>query len=206
LPVVAPPAAQGPAPDEVVWNLVKDSRDPGQFTRFMSEFPKSAFRAEAAQRLAAIKAEQDAARAAAASAAQSAAAAERGELARSLQFELKRVGCYDQPVSGEFGEPAREALGRFAKFAAVSIAKPNEVSADTLSLIRRFDRRVCPLTCQTDEKVEGDRCVRIVCPSGQKVAKGGCVADPSKQAAPAPERPAPGGSKCFTFNNRRFCE
>jgi hypothetical protein len=195
-----------PGSDEVVWNLVRDSRDPAQFTRFISEFPKSGFRAQAEQRLAALKAEQDAAQASAQAAAQSAAVADRVELARSLQFELKRVGCYDQPVSGEFGAPAREALGRFAKFASVRIAKPDEISSDTLSLIRRFDKRVCPLTCQADEKVEGDRCTRIVCPAGQKIAKGGCVADPTKQAAPAPERPAPGGSKCFTFNNRRFCE
>jgi len=256
LPVPAPPVVQGPAPDEVVWNLVKDSRDPGQvarflseypksafrseaqqrlaalnaeverrpgadevvwnlvkesrdtaqFTRFISEFPKSGFRGEAEKRLAALKAEQDAAAAAAKSAAQTAAAAERAELVRSVQLELTRVGCYNQPVSGDFGAPAREALTRFAKFAAVRIAKPDEISPDTLSLIRRFDKRVCPLTCQADEKVEGDRCVRIVCPAGQKVAKGGCVADPSKQAVPAPERAAPGGSKCFTFNNRRFCE
>jgi uncharacterized caspase-like protein len=195
-----------PGPDEVVWNLVKDSRDPAQFTRFVTEFPKSAHRAEAEQRLAALKAEQDAARAAAQSAAQSAATAERSELARSVQFELKRVGCYDQPVSGEFGAPAREALSRFAKFASVRIGKPGDISADTLSLIRKFDKRVCPLTCGADEKADGDRCVRIVCPAGQVIAKGGCVADPKKQAAPAPERAAPGGSKCFTFNNRRFCE
>ncbi|MGV3632721.1 MAG: caspase family protein, partial [Pseudorhodoplanes sp.] len=206
LPMAPPPVVQGPAPDEVVWNLVKDSRDPAQVARFVSEFPNSALRSDAETRLAALKAEQNAARATAESAAQSATRVERSELARSLQFELKRVGCYDHPVSSEFDGAAREALTRFAKFASVRIAMSNEVSAETLSLIRKFDKRVCPLTCQADEKVEGDRCVRIVCPAGQKVAKGGCIADPSKQAAPAPERPAAGGNKCFTFNNRRFCE
>jgi hypothetical protein len=195
-----------PAPDDVVWNLVKDSRDPAQFSRFVGEFPKSQHRAEAEKRLAALKTEQDAANAAAQSAAQSAAAAERAELARSLQFELKRVGCYDQSVSDEFGAPARDALNRFAKFASVRIARQGEISGETLSLIRRFDKRVCPLNCRADEKAEGDQCVRIVCAAGQVVSKGACVADPRKQAAPAPERVAPGGGKCFTFNNRRFCE
>jgi hypothetical protein len=203
-----------PGPDEVVWNVVKDSRDPAQVNRFVSEFPKSSFRAEAEKKLAALKAEQDAAKAAAQSAAQSAAAMERTELARSLQFELKRVGCFDDAVTGEFGAPAREALNKFAKFASVRIAKPGEISSDTLSLIRKFDKRVCPLSCRADEKAEGERCIRIVCPAGQMIAKGACVADPNKQAAtPAPQRPAAGGaggggggSKCFTFNNRRFCE
>lgn len=199
---VAPLEVKGPAPDEVVWNVVKDSRDPSQLSRFVAEFSKSPYRAEAEKRLAALKAEQNAASAAAASA----AAAERAELARSLQFELKRVGCYDEPVSGEFGPAAREALNRFAKFASVGTGKPGEISTDTLSLIRKFDKRVCPLACRGDERAEGDRCVRIVCAAGQVLAKGTCVPDPKKQAAPAPERAAPGGSKCFTFNNRRFCE
>jgi hypothetical protein len=200
-----------PGPDDVVWNLVKDSRDPAQFNRFVKEFPKSQHRFEAEKKLAALKAEQDAATAAAQSAAQSAAAMERTELARSVQFELKRVGCLDDAVSGEFGAPAREALSKFAKHASVRIAKPGEISSETLSLIRKFDTRVCPLSCRADEKAEGDRCVRIVCPAGQIIARGACVADPNKQAAPAPQRPAAGaggggGGKCFTFNNRRFCE
>ncbi len=200
-----------PGPDDVVWNLVKDSRDPAQFNRFVKEFPKSQHRVEAEKKLAALKAEQDAATAAAQSAAQSAAAMERTELARSVQFELKRVGCLDDAVSGEFGAPAREALSKFAKHASVRIAKPGEISSETLSLIRKFDTRVCPLSCRADEKAEGDRCVRIVCPAGQIIARGACVADPNKQAAPAPQRPAAGaggggGGKCFTFNNRRFCE
>jgi hypothetical protein len=202
LPVVAPPIPQGPSPDEVVWNLIRDSRDPAQFTRFVSEYPKSLYRADAEKRLAALKAEQDVA----AAAALSAAAAERAELVRSLQFELKRVGCYDEPVSGQFGPAAREALSRFAKFAAVRTGAPGEPSAETLSLIRKFDKRVCPLACQADERAEGDRCVRIVCAAGQVLSKGACIPDPKRQAAPAPERAAPGGSKCFTFNNRRFCE
>ncbi len=204
-----------PGPDEVVWNVVKDSRDPAQVHRFVNEFPKSPYRVEAEKKLAALKAEQDAAKAVAQSAAQSAAATERTELARSLQFELKRVGCFDDAVTGEFGAPAREALSRFAKFASVRIAKPGEISADTLALVRKFDQRVCPLSCRTNEKAEGDSCVRIVCPAGQVIAKGACVADPNKQAAPAPPRSSAGagaggggggGSKCFTFNNRRFCE
>jgi len=141
-------------------------------------------------------------------AAKMAALAERTELVRSVQFELKRVGCLDAPVSGEFGTPARDALNKFAKFAAVTIGSGGEISSDTLSLIRRFDRRVCPLNCRSDEKADGERCVRVVCPAGQIAAKGACVADPNRQAtpAPAPERPTSGGSKCFTFNNRRFCE
>ncbi len=207
---VAPPVAKGPDADEAVWNLVRDSRDITQIERFLAQFPVSSRRPDAEQRLAALQAEKAASDAAAKSAAgtasKMAALTERTELSRSVQFELKRVGCLDAPVSGEFGVPAREALNKFAKFAAVTVTPGGEVSSDTLSLIRRFDRRVCPLNCRGDEKAEGDRCVRIVCPAGQIATKGACTVDPNRQAAPAPERPSSGGAKCFTFNNRRFCE
>ena len=63
--------------------------------------------------------------------------------------------------------PAREALNKFAKFASIRLANTDEVTADTLSLIRKFDKRVCPLSCRANEKAEGDSCVRIVCPAGQ---------------------------------------
>jgi hypothetical protein len=204
------PVAKGPELDEVAWSLVRDTRDISQIERFLSQFPQSARKPEAEKRVAALQAERaaadEAAKAKADAAAKSAALSGLSELSRSLQFELKRVGCFDQPVSGEFGAPAREALQKFAKFASVSVAPGSEISGETLSLIRRFDQRVCPLACRGDEKAEGDRCVRVVCPAGQIAAKGACVADPNKQAAPAPERPSSGGSKCFTFNNRRFCE
>lgn len=202
--------AKGPDPDEVTWSLMRDTRDISQIERFISQFPQSARRPEAEKRIAALQSERaasdEAARAKAEADAKAAALSGMAELSRSLQLELKRVGCLDGGLSGDFGKPAQDALQKFAKFAAVSLAPGNEVSGDTLSVIRRFDRRVCPLNCRGDEKVEGDRCVRIVCPAGQTASKGSCVADPTRQAAPASERPAPGGSKCFTFNNRRFCE
>ncbi|MET0276730.1 MAG: caspase family protein [Pseudorhodoplanes sp.] len=209
---VAPqaPSARGPELDEVAWGMVRETRDTSQIERFLSQFPQSARKREAETRLAALQSEraaaEEAAKAKADAAAKSAAASAIGELSRSLQFELKRVGCFDQPVSGEFGPPARQALQKFAKFASVNVAPGDEISGDTLSLIRRFDRRVCPLSCRGDEKADGDRCIKVVCSAGRIAVNGNCVPDPNKQAAPATEQPAAGGTKCFTFNNRRFCE
>ena len=38
LPVAPPPpVVQGPAPDEVVWNVMRDSRDPAQLSRFIAD-------------------------------------------------------------------------------------------------------------------------------------------------------------------------
>jgi hypothetical protein len=205
------PVAKGPDLDEVAWGLMRDTRDTAQIERFIAQFPQSPRRVEAEQRMAALQTERTAAEAAAKTRAEAdakvAALSGRAELSRSLQFELKRVGCLDAALSNDFGKPAQEALQKFAKFAAVNLSPGSEISGDTLSAIRRFDRRVCPLNCRGDEKIEGDRCVRVVCAAGQIAAKGSCIADHNKQAAPtASEKPASGGTKCFTFNNRRFCE
>jgi len=202
-----PQAPSGPAPEEVAWNLVKETRDPQQLALFLRQFPKSGHTAEAEKRIASLNAEAAAAAKAAETAKATAARLDERELARSLQLELKRVGCFDGAVNGEFGAPTREALRSFAKFAAVNIGGGSELSQETLSAIRRHDSRICPLKCGTGEKADGERCVRIVCAAGQILKDGACVNDPSKKTA-TPERSAPasGGTKCFTFNNRRFCE
>jgi hypothetical protein len=224
----------GPTPEDVAWSLVKDSKDPDQFRLFVKQFPRSARRAEAEQRLSAIAVEQRAAAlaleqrmAALRTEAESARTApapviDPRELARSLQLELKRVGCFEGGVNGDFGAPSRDALRNFARLAAVGLPD-SELSAETLSIIRRFDKRVCPLVCKAGERAEDDRCIRIVCPSGQVLKDGSCIAKPGAEpkkrvtqtpdGAPRAKRPAAsgrsgggGGGNCFSFQGRRFCQ
>jgi hypothetical protein len=223
----------GPPPEEVAWSLVKDSKDPDQFRLFVEQFPKSARRGLADQRIAALADEQ---RAAAAALEQRLAALrtevenakpapvvapDPREVARTLQLELKRIGCFDGAINGDFGAPSRDALRNFARLASVNLPA-DELSNETLSVIRRFDKRVCPLACKPGERAEDDRCIRIVCPSDQVLKDGACVAKPGREPrkrvtqtpepAPRAKRPAAagaparGGGKCFTFQGRSFCE
>jgi Caspase domain len=195
----------GPAADEITWDLVMGSKDADQLRRFVEQFPNSPRKTEAEQRIAALAAETAQQR-------QRAAPAEvdQRELARLLQLELKRVGCFEGAVDGEFGNATRVALRSFAKFAAITV--PDDLSIDSVKAVRGFDRRVCPVVCQPDERVDGERCVRVVCPPGQVVKDGTCVgkvaADPKK---PTPGRPEPAprppsSNKCFVFQGRQFCE
>ena len=106
------------------------------------------------------------------------------ELGRSLQLELKRVGCYQGTVNGEFGNATREALRSFVKYSALNL-RNEDLSVDTIKAVRGFEKRVCPLSCQPGERVEGDACVRVTAATGR----------------------APSGSKkCFGFQGREFCE
>ena len=204
----------GPAPEDVAWNLVKDSKDQNQFKLFLQQFPQSPRRGDAEKRLTTIEAEQQAAtaaleqRMAALSKEAMPSSPDPGEMARLLQFELQRVGCFTGAVNGEFNAPTRTALQNFAKLASINV--PDELNIDTLKTLRGIDKRVCPPACKAGERAEGDRCVAIAKPE---------PAEKRASAPAAPRKPAAGGGggggrgggggkggKCFNFNGRTFCE
>jgi hypothetical protein len=85
-------AATSPV-DELTWNLIKDTRDATALKRFVTQFPNSMRRGDAERRITALAADAE----------QIAAVAkmEQRELARSLQLELQRVGCFDRPINGD---------------------------------------------------------------------------------------------------------
>ena len=116
--------------------------------RFTAQYPNSALRKDAEARIAAL---ETAAKAAAESSADS------RELAHSLQLELKRVGCFDGAVNGEFDDATKAAWHNFVKHA--SLQMPDDVSSDAIKAVRGIKQRVCPLVCPRGEHVEGESCV-----------------------------------------------
>ena len=50
------------------------------------------------------------------------------ELARSLQIELKRVGCFDGAANGKFDEATKRAWDKFTKLTSISMS--DDLSAD----------------------------------------------------------------------------
>jgi hypothetical protein len=178
-----------PSPQEIVWNLVKDSTDLSELRRFVKQFPDSARRVEAEQKIAALTAAAEIT---------SANNVDPHALAVSLQFELKRVGCFNGVLNGELDEATRAAARNFAKFA--SIKMPDELSPDAVKAVRGFNRRVCPLVCAKGERTEGDRCV-VATPTHKEEAK---KKEPHRRVTNAAGPHARG--KCFSFGGRNFCE
>jgi hypothetical protein len=180
-----------PAPDQIAWAMVKDSRDVDALRRFVEKFPNSSERAQAEQRIAALAA--DAQKPPAAN-----VVADPHELARALQFELQRVGCFDGVINGEFDDATKAAWRNFTKLTSTSL--PEEASVNTVKAVRDINKRVCPLTCAAGQHVDGEQCIANPAP-------------PPKRADVAPPRPAShpataprGGGKCFSFQGRQFCE
>jgi putative peptidoglycan binding protein len=66
---------------------------------------------------------------------------ERG-LTRDLQRELQRVGCYNGPIDGDWGDGSRRALERFASNRDVKV-KTDEPSRRALKAVEEAEKRVC---------------------------------------------------------------
>lgn len=110
-----------------------------------------------------------------------------GDLTRSVQRELQRVGCYPGKVDGAWTAATRSALSRFNTFAKAAL-DTKAASAEVLDALRGQVDRVCPLTCARGTSARGDRCVPVRCGSGQQLSQAGaCVAAPKAASKPAPE-------------------
>lgn len=79
-------------------------------------------------------------------------------LAREIQSELKRVGCYAGRLDGSWGDRSRSAMATF--MARVNAQLPTtEPDVFLLSLIKGQTRAVCGPACGHNEVLSGDRCI-----------------------------------------------
>jgi hypothetical protein len=87
------------------------------------------------------------------------------ELAKSVQIELRRVGCLTGAADGEWNKASRRSLELFNKNAGTKF-DVKLASLDALDAIKLKSARVCPLICESGFKADGDRCVKISCAAG----------------------------------------
>jgi hypothetical protein len=131
------------------------------------------------------------------------------DLPRSLQTELRRVGCKTGEVDSEWSASARRALSLFNENAGTKF-DVKLASLDALDAVRAQTGRVCPLECERGFRASGDQCVKITCDSDQVLGPNG-TCRPRPEHAPNPvarQRPSGGGGgrKCFVYGGTSFCE
>jgi hypothetical protein len=90
------------------------------------------------------------------------------DLPRSLQAELRRVGCNTSAVDGNWNVASQRSLDLFNKHAGVKL-DVKVASVDALDLVKGKIGRVCPLACDHGFKADGDRCAKITCRKGYEV-------------------------------------
>jgi uncharacterized caspase-like protein len=87
------------------------------------------------------------------------------DIAKSVQIELRRVGCLSGAADGEWNAASQRSLALFNRHAGTRL-NVKLASTDALDTIKLKPSRVCPLVCEHGFKPDGDRCSRIVCAEG----------------------------------------
>jgi uncharacterized caspase-like protein len=92
-----------------------------------------------------------------------------GDLAKSVQLELRRVGCLSAAADSEWSQAAQRSLTLFNKYAGTKF-DAKLASTDALDALKAKPGRVCPLVCDHGFRADGDTCAKITCRAGYRVS------------------------------------
>lgn len=87
------------------------------------------------------------------------------DVTRSVQDELRRVGCLTGAADGDWNAASQRSLTLFNRYAGTRL-DPKVANVDTLDAIKLKSSRVCPLVCDHGTRADGNSCTRIVCAEG----------------------------------------
>jgi uncharacterized caspase-like protein len=87
------------------------------------------------------------------------------DVTKSVQIELRRVGCLTGEADGQWNAASQRSLSLFNRYAGTKF-DVKLASTDALDAIKLKPSRVCPLVCDHGFRPDGDHCSRIVCADG----------------------------------------
>jgi uncharacterized caspase-like protein len=90
---------------------------------------------------------------------------QQADVTKSMQAELRRVGCLTSETDGQWNAASQRSLSLFNRYAGTKF-DVKLASTDALDAIKLKPSRVCPLVCDHGFKADGDHCSRIVCADG----------------------------------------
>jgi uncharacterized caspase-like protein len=89
----------------------------------------------------------------------------KADIAKSVQSELSRVGCFAGAVNGQWNASSRRSLALFNRHAGTKL-DAKLASLDALDAIKLKPSRVCPLICDHGYRADGGKCSLITCAEG----------------------------------------
>jgi len=111
------------------------------------------------------------------------------DVTKSVQSELRRVGCLTGSADGNWSNSSQRSLSQFNRYAGTRL-DTKVASVDTLDTIKLKSSRVCPLVCEHGFQADGDRCTKIVCAEGSFLNDDNeCEKRRAKRPVAARERP-----------------
>lgn len=89
----------------------------------------------------------------------------KADIAKSVQSELSRVGCFTGTVDGQWNAASQRSLALFNRHAGTKL-DAKLASLDALDAVKLKQSRVCPLICAHGYRADGDQCSKITCAAG----------------------------------------
>jgi hypothetical protein len=89
----------------------------------------------------------------------------KADIVKSMQTELRRVGCLTADADGQWKAASQRSLTLFNRYAGTKF-DVKLASTDALDAIKLKPSRVCPLLCEHGFRPDGERCSKIVCADG----------------------------------------
>src|SRR5262249_46559923 len=128
---------------------------------------------------------------------------DQADIARLLQFHLKRVGCDPGTVDGKWTDQSTRAMAEFNKRAKASF-DVKVASLGALDAVKQQKARLCPLVCSKGFRAEEDRCGAEACKRGfvRNKANGECERETKAGASPTSREEGGGGGG---GGNQVFC-
>jgi uncharacterized caspase-like protein len=87
------------------------------------------------------------------------------DVTKSVQVELRRVGCLSGEADGNWNTASQRSLTLFNRYAKTKLDS-RLASTDALDTIKLKPARVCPLVCEHGYEANGERCTKITCAAG----------------------------------------
>ena len=126
------------------------------------------------------------------------------DLTKSVQAELRRVGCLTAAADGEWNAASQRSMALFNRHAKTRL-DVKLASIDALDAIKLKSARVCPLVCEHGFRADGDSCSKISCAAGsvlnddnecekRRASKPAARRDSDDRRRPARERRRPEAS------------
>ncbi|WP_246583313.1 caspase family protein [Bradyrhizobium iriomotense] len=107
------------------------------------------------------------------------------DLTKSVQGELRRVGCLSAVPDGDWNTASQRSLALFNKYAGTQF-DVKFASYDALNGLKAKPGRVCPLVCNFGFRADGDQCAKITCRAGYQVSEDNeCEKIPERKPSPA---------------------
>ena len=129
------------------------------------------------------------------------------DVTKSVQAELRRVGCLSAEADGNWNTASQRSLTLFNRYAKTKL-DTKLASTDALDTIKLKTARVCPLVCEHGYKADGERCTKITCAAGSFLNDDNeCEKRRAKKPVAKRDRPEarPGSGSKASFGVRAGC-